>query len=111
MTYGEFKSQVLATLLPGHTVEDLDEQDVRIRSAIHRALMRIAKETLPLRLRTEANDVSILRKIDERTKIRVPYEIYVEDDDIDIDSALIKAVGYHVASEFQPQRKGHLIQH
>ena len=112
MTYGEFKSQVLATLLPGRSADDLNDPsiDSRIKSAIHRALLRIAKETLPLRLRTESDDVSILRKIDERTRIRVPYEVYSDDDDIDIDTALLNAVGYHVASELEPQRKGHFLQ-
>ncbi len=110
MTYGEFKQQVLTTLLPGHTVDDIDAEDLRVKSAVHRALLRIAEETIPLRLRTSDTDVSVLRKIDEKTRIRVPYEIYGDDDDIDIDSALVNAVGYHVASELEPQRKGHFLQ-
>ena len=105
MIYSEFKIKVLS-MMPGRTVLPGDEI---VRDATFRALKRVAKETIPLRLRTTSNTSSILRKIGEDTLIRMPYEPYADDDDLDTDSALIDAVAYHVCSELEIQRKGHFL--
>ena len=105
MIYSEFKIKVLS-MMPGRTVLPGDEI---VRDATFRALKRVAKETIPLRLRTTSTTSSILRKIGEDTLIRMPYEPYADDDDLDTDSALIDAVAYHVCSELEIQRKGHFL--
>ena len=105
MIYSEFKNKLL-TMMPGRTILPDDEI---VRDATFRALKRVAKETIPLRLRTTSDTSSILRKLGDETMIRMPYEPYADDDDIDTDTALIDAVAYHVCSELEIQRKGHYL--
>lgn len=106
MTFGEFKSYLLS-FMPGRT--DLPD-DSTIRALVHRALKRIAKETVPLRLVVDdPSQITVIRKIDEDTFIRTPLFPFRDDDDIDIDSELIDAVAAHVASELEPQRKAHFL--
>ena len=96
--------------MPGRYETDLPPDQV-LRLMVHRALKRIAKETVPLRL--IVNDTvqnTIIRKVDDNSYIRTPKMPYREDDDIDIDSELIEAVAHHVCSELEPQRKGHYLQ-
>ena len=105
MIYSEFKTKLL-TLMPGRT--ELPPEET-VRDATFRALKRVAKETIPLRLRTTSETSSILRKVGEDTLIRMPYEPYADDDDLDTDTALVDAVAYHVCSELEIQRKGHFL--
>ncbi len=109
MVYSEMKDLILYQM-PGRYMDSLPP-DAVVRLMIHRALKRIAKETLPLRLVVNSiTSVSILRKLDDETYIRIPLAPYRDDDDIDIDNELLEAVAAHVCSELEPQRKGHYLQ-
>ena len=106
MTYGEFKSYLLS-FLPGR---DVLPNDGVLRHIVGRGLKRIAKETVPLWLTVSSPDsVTVLRKIDNNTYIREPRSPYSDDDDVDIDNELLEAVAFYVASEIEPQRKGHYL--
>ena len=102
MIFSEFKDKLL-TVMPGR---EMLPEDTALSEVIHRALKKIAKQTVPLWLRTSETNSSILRKIDNATYIRFPFHPLSQDDDIDIDEALLDAVAYHVASELEPQKKG-----
>ena len=109
MTFGELK-ELIQDQIPGHYDTPLPEDPV-LRRMVHRALKRIAKETVPLRL--VVNDITgltVIRKIDDSTYIRSPLMPYRDDSDIDIDEELVEAVAAHVCSELEPQRKGHFLQ-
>ena len=106
MTYGEFKDYLIS-FMPGRT--ELPD-DAILRHIVHRALKRIANETTPLWLIVDSDSsATILRKIDDNTYIRTPIFPYRDDDDVDIDSELTEAVAFYVASEIEPQRKGHYL--
>jgi len=109
MVYSEMKTLIL-NQMPGRYDDDLPPDGV-IRQMVHRALKRIARETVPLRLCTDdITSISVMRKIDDETYIRIPIAPYRDDDDIDTDSELMEAVAAHVCSELEPQRKGHYLQ-
>ena len=109
MVYSEFKNY-LNSIMPGRETANLPPDTV-LRTQIFRALKRIAKETVPLKLVVNDNSQNtVIRKLDNDTFIRFPLEVYRDDDDIDIDDELIDAVAAHVASEIEPQRKGHFLQ-
>jgi len=109
MVYSEMKTLIL-NQMPGRYDDELPP-DVVVRQMIHRALKRIARETVPLRLCTDdITSISVMRKLDDETYVRVPIAPYRDDDDIDTDSELMEAVAAHVCSELEPQRKGHYLQ-
>ena len=109
MVYSEMKDLILYQM-PGRYMDDLPPDPV-VRSMIWRALKRIAKETVPLRLIvTDISQITVIRKLDDESYIRTPITPYRDDDDIDIDSELMEAVAAHVCSELEPQRKGHYLQ-
>ena len=109
MVYSELKDLILYQM-PGR-YEDILPPDKVVRLMVHRALKRIARETVPLRLVVTGNSqLTIVRKIDDDTFIRTPLFPFRDDDDIDCDDELIEAVAAHVCSELEPQRKGHYLQ-
>jgi len=109
MVYSEMKDLILYQM-PGRYEDDLPPDTV-VRLMVHRALKRISKETIPLRLCvTDISQITVIRKIDDETYIRTPLAPYRDDDDIDTDSELMEAVAAHVCSELEPQRKGHYLQ-
>jgi hypothetical protein len=108
MIFSEMKD-LIRNQMSGRYDQDLPPDSV-IRQAVHRALKRIAKETVPLRLVTnDPSQLTVIRKIDNDTYIRFPLMPYRDDDDIDIDEELVEAVAAHVCSELEPQRKGHYL--
>jgi len=109
MVYSEMK-EIILYQMPGRYADTLPPDPV-IRTMIHRALKRIAKETVPLRLVVDdISQITVIRKIDDNSYIRTPIAPYRDDDDIDTDSELMEAVAAHVCSELEPQRKGHYLQ-
>ena len=109
MTFGEMK-ELIRSYLPNR-YDNLQISDATLRLMVHRALKRIAKETVPLKL--VVNDITgltVIRKVDDQTYIRYPIIPYGDDSDIDIDEELVEAVAAHVCSELEPQRKGHYLQ-
>ena len=109
MVYSEMKDLILYQM-PGRYDDELPPDKV-VRSMVHRALKRIARETIPLRLTVEdITSITVVRKIDESTYIRTPIAPYRDDDDIDCDSELMEAIAFYVCSELEPQRKGHYLQ-
>jgi len=105
MILSEFMDK-MKTVMPERNVFP---DNAQMSEYIYRALKRIAKDTVPLRLRTTDLNVSILRKLDDLTYIRFPFQPFNDDDDIDIDEALLDAAAYYVASELEPQKKGHYL--
>jgi len=109
MVFSELKDLILFQM-PGRYETNLPPDNV-LRLMVHRALKRIAKETVPLRLVvSDPSQLTVIRKLDDETYIRTPRLPYRNDDDIDIDSELVEAVAHHVCSELEPQRKGHYLQ-
>jgi len=109
MVYSEMKD-LIKNQMPGRYNTELPPDEV-IRLMVHRALKRIAKETVPLRLVVnDASQLTIIRKVDDDTFIRFPIMPFRDDDDIDVDEELVEAVAAHVCSELEPQRKGHFLQ-
>jgi hypothetical protein len=109
MIYSELKDLILFQM-PGRYEDDLPPDSV-LRLMIHRALKRIAKDTVPLRLVVaDPSQLTIIRKLDDDTYIRFPLPPFRDDDDIDCDEELVEAVAAHVCSELEPQRKGHYLQ-
>ncbi len=109
MIYSELKDLILFQM-PGRYEDDLPPDSV-LRLMIHRALKRIAKDTVPLRLVvSDPSQLTIIRKLDDDTYIRFPLPPFRDDDDIDCDEELVEAVAAHVCSELEPQRKGHYLQ-
>jgi hypothetical protein len=109
MVFSELKDLILFQM-PGRYETDLPPDSV-LRLMVHRALKRIAKETVPLRLVvSDPSQLTVIRKLDDETYVRTPRLPYRDDDDVDIDSELVEAVAHHVCSELEPQRKGHYLQ-
>ena len=109
MVFSELKDLILFQM-PGRYEDNLPPDSV-LRLMIHRALKRIAKDTVPLRLVVaDPSQLTIIRKLDDDTYIRFPLIPFRDDDDIDCDEELVEAVAAHVCSELEPQRKGHYLQ-
>ena len=109
MVFSELKDLILFQM-PGRYKDTLPPDPV-LRLMVHRALKRIAKDTVPLRLVVnDPSQITIIRKLDNETYIRFPLPPFRDDDDIDCDEELAEAVAAHVCSEIEPQRKGHYLQ-
>ncbi len=102
MTINEFSRFVLSK--SSGRIELPENQ--RFVDRVMSGLMRIAMDTVPLRLTVQDPDgVEILRRIDEFTYIRKPSRPILDSGlDIDIDDELIDALGNYVMAGLEMQR-------
>jgi len=99
MTLNEFRPVLLSKSLSRTVLPS----DIELKQRIFAGLKLIAKETLPLRLVIQDSaGYTILRKLDSEwgtnkgMYVRMPSMPTSEDDEIDLDLALIDALAYYV---------------
>ena len=102
MTVNEFKS-FLMTKTVGHV--DLPQETLYV-ARVYAGLMKIAKDTTPLRLVVSNPDgYEILRRIAEFSYVRFPAQPIIDSGlSLDIESELLDALAYYVMAGLERQR-------
>jgi hypothetical protein len=102
MKAAEFVKNLIGKSTGRTTIEANEDMAERIFTG----LKHIAMRTTPLTLLVDNTfGHQILRRLDEDAYIRMPVKpIIMEDDDIDIDDALLDALSYFVMAGLEPQK-------
>ncbi len=94
MTFGNFKKLCSKKEREGYILPD----DESLKLLINEAIQDIALESriIPFTLHTNDKKYKVLRILDDEFFIRFPKEIKNDDDELDIDEPLVRAVLYEI---------------